>query len=154
MRIVWRRLGGVWLLSAVVSISALAQSSADDESRGEQWWAHVRVLADPAMKGRLTGSEEYLKAAAYVVSEFKQWGLKPAGAKGSWYQPVHFDVERVIAEKSSLALVSGGKDTALAIGQDAVLGTRLRQPARIVAPLVFIGYGLNLSESGYDDFDS
>ena len=154
MRIVWRRLGGVWLLSAVVCISAPAQSSADDESRGEQWWAHVRVLADPAMKGRLTGSEEYLKAAAYVVSVFKQWGLKPAGAKGSWYQPVHFDVERVIAEKSSLALVSGGKDTALAIGQDAVLGTRLQQPARIEAPLVFIGYGLNLSESGYDDFDS
>lgn len=154
MRIVWRRLGGVWLLSVVVCISALAQSSADDESRGEQWWAHVRVLADPAMKGRLTGSEEYLKAAEYVVSEFKQWGLKPAGVNGSWYQRVHFDVERVIAEKSSLALVSGGKDTPLAIGQDAVLGTRLQQPARIEAPLVFIGYGLNLPESGYDDFDS
>jgi len=138
----------------VVCISALAQSSADDESRGEQWWAHVRVLADPAMKGRLTGSEEYLKAAEYVVSEFKQWGLKPAGVNGSWYQRVHFDVERVIAEKSSLALVSGGKDTPLAIGQDAVLGTRLQQPARIEAPLVFIGYGLNLPESGYDDFDS
>jgi Zn-dependent M28 family amino/carboxypeptidase len=154
MRIVWRRVGGRWFLSAAICISALGQSSADDKARGEQWWAHVRVLADPAMKGRLTGSEEYLKAAAYVVSEFKQWGLKPAGVNGSWYQPVRFDVERVVAEKSSMSLEADGKQIPLAIGQDAILGTRLQQPARIEAPLVFIGYGLNLPESGYDDFDS
>jgi hypothetical protein len=125
-----------------------------DQARGEQWWAHVRVLADPGMKGRLTGSAEYLKAAAYVVDEFKQSGLKPAGAHGGWYQPVHFDVQRVIAAKSSLALVVDGKDEPLAIGEDAILGTRMQQPATIEAPLVFIGYGLNLPESGYDDFDS
>ncbi len=143
------------LLFCATSFAQTGSAPADaDQARGAQWWAHVRVLADPSMKGRLTGSEEYLKAAAYVVAQFKQCGLKPAGENGTWYQPVRFDVERIIATQSSLALLSGGKATLLAIGEDAILGTRLQQPAMVDAPLVFIGYGLNLPESGYDDFDS
>src|SRR5580704_4366537 len=159
MRIGFRRAGAVRLALAVICAGALAQAgdnptTATDQARGEQWWAHVRVLADPGMKGRLTGSPEFLKAAAYVVDEFKQWGLKPAGVNGTWYQPVHFDVERVVADKSSMALVADGKDSPLVIGEDAILGTRMLQPEAINAPLVFLGYGLNLPESGYDDFDS
>ena len=45
-----------------------------DEERGKVWWAHVQYLADPSMKGRLTGSEEYLKAAAYVVDQLSRTG--------------------------------------------------------------------------------
>lgn len=146
------------LLLASICVSSLAQSAAgsanSDKARGEQWWSHVRVLADPEMKGRLTGSDEYLKAAAYVVDEFKSWGLKPAGEGGTYLQPVRFDVQRVIAEKSSMSLLAGGAQTPLVIGEDAILGTRMQQPAAVNAPLVFIGYGLNLPEAGYDDFDS
>jgi Zn-dependent M28 family amino/carboxypeptidase len=152
------RIGLRYPAVVLICAASLAQSpgapATTDEARGEQWWAHVRVLADPAMKGRLTGSAEYLKAAAYVVEQFKQWGLKPAGVNGTWYQPVRFDVERVIAERSSITLVDAGKETKLVIGQDAVLGARMQQPHSVEAPLVFIGYGLNLPESNYDDFDS
>ena len=49
-----------------------------DETSGQTWWAHIRYLADDSMKGRQTGSEEFLKAAAYVVDQFKSWGLEPA----------------------------------------------------------------------------
>jgi Zn-dependent M28 family amino/carboxypeptidase len=111
------------------------------------------------MRGRLTGSEDYLRAAAYVVGKFKSYGLEPAGLKGadgkpSFYQPVKFDVTRVIAAKSSMALVADGKKTPLVLGEDAILGARGAQPKEITAPLVFIGYGLHLPEAKYDDFDS
>ena len=137
----------------LICATAIAQTTSDQQC-GDQWWAHVRVLADPAMKGRLTGSEEYLKAAAYVVDQFKQWGLKPAGVNGTYYQPVRFDVQRVVAEKSRLTLIGGDHETPLVIGLDAVLSTRMQQPARVEAPLIFLGYGLNLPESNYNDFDS
>ena len=123
-------------------------------SRGQAWWGHILVLADDSMKGRQTGSNEYLKAAAYVVDQFKSWGLKPAGVNGSWYQPVRFDVQRVIAKDSTMSLVENGNEHSLQLGTDAVLGTRLLQPSKIDAPLVFIGYGLHLPEAGFDDFDS
>jgi len=80
----------------------------NDEANGKAWWAHVQYLASDAMKGRQTGSPEYLKAAAYVVDQFRSYGLRPAGVDGGWYQPVHFVEQRVIAERSSLGLVVDG----------------------------------------------
>jgi Zn-dependent M28 family amino/carboxypeptidase len=133
---------------------AQSETSASDETQGKVWWAHVQKLADPSMNGRLTGSEDYLRAAAYVVEQFKSYGLTPAGADGSFYQPVHFDVQRVIADKSSMSLVVDGKATPLVLGEDAILGSRGARIGRVAAPLVFIGYGLHLPESKYDDFDS
>ena len=106
------------------------------------------------MNGRLTGSEDYLRAAAYVVDQFKAYGLTPAGVDGGYYQPVHFDVQRVIASKSSMSLVVDGKVTPLVLGEDAILGSRSAQVGKVDAPLVFIGYGLHLPESQYDDFNS
>src|SRR3984957_8526032 len=145
------------LLCGVTGPMALGQvgaSVSNDEAQGKAWWAHVQKLADPSMNGRLTGSEDYLRAAAYVVEQFKAYGLTPAGVNGGYYQPVHFDVQRVIASKSSMSLVVEGKTTPLVLGEDAILGSRAAQVGKVDAPLVFIGYGLHLPESKYDDFNS
>lgn len=131
-----------------------AADTASDQQRGKEWWAHIQVLADDSMRGRLTGSAEYLKAADYVVGKFKSYGLQPAGVGGSFYQPVHFEVQRVLADKSSISLTANGKTDPLKLGEDAILSSRSPQPATISAPLVFLGYGLHLPESGYDDFNS
>jgi len=144
----------VFAVSGVFVWSQSGAAPLSDEARGKIWWAHVQYLADPAMKGRLTGSDEYLKGAAYVVDQFKSFGLAPAGVNGSYYQPVHFDVQRVIASKSSMNLVVNGKTTPLVLGEDAILGSRSAQVKEVNAPLVFIGYGLHLPESKYDDFNS
>jgi Zn-dependent M28 family amino/carboxypeptidase len=124
-----------------------------DRAAGQAWWAHIQTLADDRMEGRLTGSDGYLRAAKYVVGQFDSAGLRPAGING-YYQPVKFDVTRVLADKSSVTLLSGGRDTLLVLGQDAILGARGTQPKSIVAPLVFVGYGLHLPEANYDDLDS
>src|SRR5947208_54104 len=100
-----------FLALTFTAISVLAQGrpvTADDRAKGEAWWAHVKTLADNSMEGRLTGSEGYLRAAKYVVSQFDSAGLKPAGVNG-FYQPVKFDVTRVLADKSSLALIVDGR---------------------------------------------
>ena len=136
-------------------VAASAQPAATtDQANGEAWWGHIKVLADDANAGRLTGSPGYLRAAAYVVDQFKSYGLQPAGVDGGFYQPVHFEVQRVLADKSSLALVTSGQAQPLALGTDAILSSRSPEPASLEAPLVFIGYGLHLPDSGYDDFGS
>jgi Zn-dependent M28 family amino/carboxypeptidase len=124
-----------------------------DQAAGQAWWAHIKTLADDSMEGRLTGSQGYLRAATYVVTQFEGAHLQPAGVNG-YYQPVKFDVTRVVAEKSSLALVVNGVKQSLSIGPDGVLAARANQPKTVAGPLVFIGYGLHLPEAKYDDFDS
>jgi Zn-dependent M28 family amino/carboxypeptidase len=124
-----------------------------DQAAGQAWWAHIKVLADDGMQGRLTGSEGYVRAAKYVVSQFNAMGLQPAGVNG-YYQPVKFDVTRVIAGESSMSLVVDGRSSPLVLGRDAILSSRGTQPKSVSAPLIFIGYGLHLPEARYDDFDS
>ncbi|MGA9985571.1 MAG: M28 family peptidase [Acidobacteriaceae bacterium] len=131
-----------------------AAATADDEARGKAWWAHVQVLADDSMRGRMTGSPDFLRAAAYVVRKFRSYGLEPAGVGGSYYQPVHFIEQWVEAGKSQLNLVVDGQTQPLALGQDAVLSSRSPEPATVDAGLVFLGYGLHLPDSNYDDFNS
>src|SRR5580704_12923247 len=129
-----RRVVGFVAGVSVMSCSVLAgqtdgvgAKATGEEAQGKVWWAHVQKLADPSMNGRLTGSEDYLRAAAYVVDQFKAYGLAPAGVDGGYYQPVHFDVQRVIASKSSMSLVVDGKVTPLVLGEDAILGSRAAQ---------------------------
>ncbi len=53
-----------------------------------------------------------------------------------------------------MSLVVDGKATPLVLGEDAILGSRGALVGKVDAPLVFIGYGLHLPESKYDDFNS
>jgi hypothetical protein len=147
------------IVAAAVAASTttlLAQGRAvtpADQAAGQAWWAHIKTLASDNMEGRLTGSEGYLRAARYVVTQFEEAHLQPAGVNG-YYQPIQFDVTRLAAEKSSMALVVNGVKQTLSIGPDAVLAARANQPKIVTAPLVFIGYGLHLPEAKYDDFNS
>ena len=149
-----RWLRSMCVAGAFVTSCMSLSAGVTDEEQGKAWWAHIQYLADDSMRGRLTGSEEYLKAAAYVVDKFKSYGLQPAGSNGGFYQPVKFDVQRVLADKSSMSLVVAGKEEPLVLGTDAILGARSAQVDKVDAPLVFIGYGLHLPDAKYDDFDS
>jgi hypothetical protein len=136
---------------AALILTAAAAPPPDPLAEGRAWWAHIRYLASDEMRGRLTGSPEYDRAANYVIDRFKSYGLKPAGAEG-WLQPVSFIEQRVIAGQSRAALVADGVEQPLRLGPDIILGSRLPQPAAVDAPLVFIGYGLSIPKAGHDDF--
>src|SRR5688500_5232499 len=120
--------------------------------RAERWWSDVSTLAADDMEGRLTGTPGYQRAADYVVTQLTEIGLQPAGTEG-FFQPVAFEEQFVDAAGSSAALVAGGRETALAIPNDIIIGRgEGRRPERIEAPLVFVGYGLHMPEAGHDDF--
>lgn len=121
----------IWMMSVTLMMAQpMGTDGPNDEALGKAWWAHVQYLADDSMKGRLTGSEEYLKAAAYVVEKFKSYGLQPAGVNGGFYQPVKFDVQRVIADKSSMGLVVDGKAEPLVLGRMRFWGRDRRRWGR------------------------
>jgi Zn-dependent M28 family amino/carboxypeptidase len=147
-RTTWALGAAVLLVGAGRALQAAGDAGAAAE--GKRWWAHVQYLADDRLEGRLTGSAGYRKAADYVAARFKEYGLDAAGTNG-YFQPVHFAVQRVLAAGSSLALVRDGKREPLLLGEDALLGSRLPQPATLEAPLAFAGYALHLPEAGYDD---
>jgi Zn-dependent M28 family amino/carboxypeptidase len=122
------------------------------DAEADRWWAHVRFLADDALEGRDTGSPGYRKAAAYVAGEFQKAGLAPAGTDG-YLQPVTFRSRRILEEKSSLALVRGGKVEPITLGGEATISMRVDSAPQLEAPLVFVAHGLRIPEAKYDDLD-
>ena len=118
---------------------------------GTSWWAHVKFLADDSLEGRNTGSEGLRKAEAYAVEQLQKAGLEPAGVNG-FYQPVRLNQFQVDESKSSLALVSKGKDEPLSFADDAFPSSRsTRSTVHLEAPMVFVGYGLKIPEKNLDE---
>lgn len=118
----------------------------------DRWWSHVKVLADDSMEGRNTGSAGHKRAAEYVAEQFKKAGLEPAGTNG-FIQAVRFRTRRIVESGSSLALVRDGKTEPLALGEEATISVRIDPAPSVDAPLVFVGYGLNVPETAFNDLD-
>ena len=140
-------------LAAILALAsvAVAQRQPAKHFDGNSWWDHIKFLADDNLEGRETGSEGLRKAEAYIVEQLTKAGLQPAGVNG-FYQPVKFVSREIIEKDSSAALVSNGKTEQLVLGEDAYFNTRVDlAPEEIVAPLVFVGYGLQIPETNYDD---
>jgi hypothetical protein len=142
-----RRLTLAFML-AVVSCTAAARGAAP----AERWWAHVRFLADDALEGRDTGSPGHRKAAEYVVAAYTAAGLQPAGTQG-YLQPIAFQSRQLVESRSRLAIVRNGKEEPIVLGDAAIVSVRVAPAAKFEAPLAFVGYGLSLPESGYDDLE-
>ncbi len=137
-----------WIASAILLLVATATVPA--QSPAAKWWADVSYLASDRMKGRETGSPEHREAAEYIAKHFKDAGLKPGGTNG-YFQPVKFRSRRIVEEQSSLALVRDGRSTAVALGDEATFSMRIEPAPRVDAPMVFIGYGLQVPEAKHDD---
>jgi hypothetical protein len=137
----------------VLAFGVSAQQSAQPapHSDGHSWWAHVKFLADDALEGRETGSEGLRKAESYVIDEFSKAGLQAAGSNG-FHQHIKFVSRQIVEQHSSASLVRGGKTEPLVLGGDAFFSTRAELSSEeITAPLLFVGYGLQIPEKNYDD---
>lgn len=137
-----------------LALLATAPAQADDalSLEGARWLAHVQVLADDRMEGRLAGTPGHERAADYVIGQFFSLGLGPAGTSG-YRQPVALVEQRIDLGASHLALATPAGTTALVVGDDLLIDARIPQPAApFSAPLVFLGYGLHMPEAGHDDF--
>ena len=139
------------VLTAVAMAVLAGTAGVRGDDTAARWWSHVEALANDGMEGRNTGSPGHKRAAEYIAAQFKKAGLDPAGV-GGYIQPVAFKTRRIVEDKSSLALIRNGKTEALALGEDANISVRVDPAPSVDAPLVFVGYGLNIPERRINDF--
>ena len=138
------------LLTIMMAALLAATATLRGDEPAARWWSHVEALANDGMEGRNTGSPAHKRAAEYVAAQFKKSGLEPSGA-GGYIQPVAFNTRTIDESKSTLALVRNGKTEPLTLGEDANINLRVDPAASVDAPLVFVGYGLNIPERNIND---
>ena len=112
----------------------------------------TKELSSDAYEGRAPGTAGEEKTVSYLAKRFAAAGLKP-GNKGSWYQDVPL-VELTARNVSPLVFTGAGAPISLAYGPDMVVGTWRITPRVEVkdSPVVFVGYGINAPEKGWNDY--
>ena len=136
--------------TAVACAIALGFGAVNYPAEGKLWWAHIQYLASDALEGRDTGSEGYRKAATYVADHYKQYGLEPAGISG-YYQPVKFEVNQIVDDQCTAELIGPDGVEKLKMGDDVVVGLNPDSASDLEAPIVFVGYGLDVPEVNHND---
>jgi Zn-dependent M28 family amino/carboxypeptidase len=136
---------------ALMLLAVGCAAQAAEHFDGKTWWATVQVISDDKYEGRDTGSKGEHEAQEYIVGKLKGLGVEPAGDNG-FYQGVKLRSLEIDESHSQLALVKDGAAQKLTLGEQAFFSTRFPPAQKIDAPLVFVGYGLNISEKNYNDF--
>jgi Zn-dependent M28 family amino/carboxypeptidase len=113
--------------------------------------AHLRFLASDLLEGRAPATRGGRLAAAYIAAQFQALGLEPAGANGTYFQPVAL-VGMTPEPSLSWGTASGVPDTLPY--RDAFVGWSERPEPDISATgdVVFVGYGIRAPEWQWDDY--
>lgn len=135
--------------SANVNLPRLTVSQA--KAAESAWFAHVQALASDDLKGRKTGTPEFLRAADYVQAQFQSAGLRPLGTIG-FRQPVPFETVSVDTDASSFRTTDqNGNARDWKVGADIILQANEAGDVKVETPAVFAGYGLVVPQLGIDN---
>ncbi len=144
----------LWLLlfSLLFMVLVVQAQNKDVDPLELRLRAHIEFLADDLLRSRQPGSDGYNIAAAYVTSQFKQMGLKPAGDGGGYLQQVPLRQALLVPGSAEVSIDSGGKAVSLVFVKQFFMRPGLGQSADLQAHSVFIGYGIEAPELQYDDY--
>lgn len=144
------------LLVAALSLSAPAQRRAVAPAPSpisEQFLrAHIKYLSDDQLEGRGTGAPGGELAAKYIAAQLEAMGLKGAGPRGSFFQPVSL-VGVKADPQTTLTISAGARRETFKFADEFVAFTGAQAPeVDISAELVFIGYGIDAPEQRWNDY--
>ncbi|MDE2923763.1 MAG: M28 family peptidase [Acidobacteriota bacterium] len=138
-------------VSLLLCLVACGQPAPDTATQLATW---IADLSDDAMEGRGPGTAGDVMARQYIADVMAGMGLEPAAADGGWEQP--FDIVSVDATvPATWTFTSGSGDSVEFTFWDEFIahsGVQSEQAAIEDAEVVFVGYGIQAPEYGWDDY--
>jgi Zn-dependent M28 family amino/carboxypeptidase len=112
---------------------------------------NIRVLSSDDFEGRGPGTPGEQKTTDFIVKQWKALGVKGGKADGSFLQAVP---TVGIRSRPTFSYSIGGKTVALNFPDDYVAYSARAQPSLDIekSELVFVGYGVQAPEYGWDDY--
>ena len=117
------------------------------ELSAERYQQHVAFLASDKLKGRGNGSPELEKAADYIATQFRSFGLQPAGDEGTYFQKFDVTIGAEFGAKNALQIGGVSKEK----NKDFVT-IPVSSSGSYEGSVVFVGYGLTSSALQWDDY--
>ncbi|MGC1371828.1 MAG: M28 family peptidase [Candidatus Sulfotelmatobacter sp.] len=114
---------------------------------------HVRFLSLDLLEGRGTGQRGGDIAAQYIATQFAEYGLKPAGDNGTYFQKVPLVGITTLPATRFTLVPKKGAEMGLKPLDEYVAYDQTQQPQSDVdADIVYVGYGIEAPEYRWDDY--
>ena len=151
------------LLSSCFAINSFAQDvkisktikQAMDRIDTNTIRSHIAYLADDKLKGRLPGTEGYQMAVDYVIEQYKNIGLQPAGDNNGFTQKLVLR-KSSLTNNSAVAILkdkNGNTDSLVFLKDFTPVPHPFNASTSASAQIVFAGYGVDIP-GGYSDYNS
>ena len=123
-------------------------SDPNTEITSDELKDHVIYLSSEELAGRFPGTTGDKLAQDYIIEKFKSYGLKPGGDNGTYLQNFEMMTSVKLGVNNNFTVgrqsfTSGQDFTPIGFSADG----------SIEGNLVFAGYGINDSKSGYNDYN-
>jgi Zn-dependent M28 family amino/carboxypeptidase len=111
----------------------------------------TQILSSDEYEGRAPTTKGEDKTVAYIAQRFEKAGLQP-GNKGSWFQNV--PLVESLATPTALTVSGAGAPMTFGHRTDFVANSYQVQPKIDLqsSEMVFVGYGINAPERGWNDY--
>jgi len=138
------------VLSAFLFVSPGLSQNKKVTFDGQAAFEYLKALASDAMLGRKSGELGGQMGADYVASKLKEWGLEPAGPKGSYYQDMTYEYYEV-QRGATLDIIAHNRQRDFVHGEDW-RQYRFSGSGTLGADIVFVGYGISAPQKQYDEY--
>ena len=117
---------------------------------GNQIFKTIGYFASDQFMGRRTGSPELHRLQDWIVEQYRNLGLEPAGEDGSYFQTV--PITRDFANTYGIPeLVIGGREF-YSRYDDFDIDIRSTADLKVSEDIIFAGYGISAPAKGFDEY--
>lgn len=116
--------------------------------------ANLEVLASDEFEGREAATRGDRLSQLFIISELKKSGVKPLPEYPDYRMPVELTLTK-ISDKSTFTLDMGVGEVKKVVrfGEEIVSWSKYRSDTVLNYPVIFAGYGLEVPEQGWNDYE-
>jgi Zn-dependent M28 family amino/carboxypeptidase len=148
-----------WLLASALALAAVSATAAPGDGFSTQRLSEIdKQLSSDAFQGRGPATAIEPTVIQYIADQLKAAGAEPSGdivnGQRTWFQKVPL-LQSEITGTPQISLNENGTVVPLRQGPDIAVLAPLNGASRVDienAPLVFVGYGVDAPERGWNDF--
>ena len=132
----------------IASIAFVSPSDKTPKITASEVSDHIKYLSSDELGGRFPGTEGDRLTEDYIIDEFKEYKITPAGEDG-YKQPFDYISEIKLGSGNSLSIGNG--ELIKGAGEEFT-PVYLSSNGTASGNIVFVGYGINAPELNYNDY--